>query len=94
MSGTHILPCRVCKSGPAADFQNRKYGKDRRVHNSNGKGASCTVCGNRVLNNDLSFAKPKKGGGGGGGAKRLIAIPPPEGWPGGADYGKNGWKQL
>lgn len=97
MSGTHILPCPTCKTAllsPAAAFQDRRYGKGRRVFNANGKGASCTVCSRNILNNDLSFPKPKKGGGASGGAKSFIAVPPPEGWPGGADYGKNGWKQL
>lgn len=34
-------------TGPAADFQDRTYGKNMRIHNDKlaGKGTKCTVCG-------------------------------------------------
>lgn len=46
-----ISHCGVCKSGPAADYQNEKYGQGNRVFNLCAKGdksgqeARCTVCG-------------------------------------------------
>ena len=43
---TTIKQCS-CKEGPAAEFQDRQYGKGMRVHNIMEKGgARCTVCGN------------------------------------------------
>ncbi len=44
---TTIKMCN-CKEGPAADYQDKVYGKNMRVHNLKdaGKGAVCTVCGN------------------------------------------------
>lgn len=48
---TTIKQCS-CKEGPAAEFQDKIYGKGNRVHNIGGsaKGREiyiCTVCGNK-----------------------------------------------
>jgi len=42
---TVVKQCN-CK-GPAAEFQDRVYGKGMRLHNEryDGKGSKCTVCG-------------------------------------------------
>lgn len=46
-----IAHCGTCKSGPAAEYQDEKYGKGNRVFNLCAKGeksgqeARCTVCG-------------------------------------------------
>lgn len=46
-----IAHCGICKSGPAADYQNEKYGQGNRVFNlcakaeKSGQEARCTVCG-------------------------------------------------
>jgi hypothetical protein len=38
--GSEVRPC-TCKS----DFQDRMYGKGKRLHTVIGKGFRCTVCG-------------------------------------------------
>ena len=39
-SPTKVMEC-VCESA----FQDKRYGKDQRVHNPYAKGYRCTVCG-------------------------------------------------
>ena len=38
--GTRVLKCHC-----ASDFQDKKYGKGKRLHNATVKGYRCTVCG-------------------------------------------------
>lgn len=46
-----IAHCGICKSGPAADYQDKTYGQGNRVFNlcakaeKSGQEARCTVCG-------------------------------------------------
>lgn len=50
MNGTAIVKCK-CKDGPAAQFQDHRYGDGMRVANATEKGddktvdVRCTVCG-------------------------------------------------
>ena len=96
MSGTTILNCGCGAVSPTAaqSFQDRRYGKGRRVCNINEKEqAHCTCCGqsHRIGRDDAKGKKKSNGGGAGGGAKQFVAIPPAEGWPGGVPD-RNGWR--
>ena len=42
-SSCKILPC-TCNLGQGAEFQDRKYGIGKRVHNPTNKGYKCTIC--------------------------------------------------
>lgn len=44
---TAVKQC-TCKEGPAAEYQDKVYGKNMRLHNemTKIKGLKCTVCGN------------------------------------------------
>lgn len=44
---TAVKQCN-CKGGPAADYQDKVYGKGNRLHNemTKNKAFKCTVCGN------------------------------------------------
>lgn len=48
MSGNKIMFC-ACNSGSAAEYQNKIYGNNNRVHTIGGEGASatftCSCCG-------------------------------------------------
>lgn len=80
---TTIVMCR-CES----QFQDRRYGKQRRVANHTAKEeARCTVCSATHRVADAPRIKKKTGTGGGG---SYLAIPPEGGWPGGPPE-KNGW---
>jgi hypothetical protein len=86
---TCIVKCH-CSGTPAADFQDRRYGKSKRVANYNAKGeASCTSCGATHREVPKIHVPKKKSGTGGG--RFYVAVPPPEGWPGGNPE-KNGWR--
>jgi len=45
MAGTTVKTCNC--TGPAAEFQDKLYGKNMRLVNlkEDGKGGKCTVCG-------------------------------------------------
>lgn len=94
MSGTTIVKCR-CERTPACEFQDRRYGKGRRVANINAKGEGhCTCCGTiHRLPESKGERKKSANSGGKGGAKWFIAIPPPGGWPGGLPE-NNGYRKI
>ena len=48
MAGTAVKQCN-CTVGPAAEYQNKVYGKNQRLHNvsEDGKKFKCTVCGTK-----------------------------------------------
>ncbi len=47
MSGVDVKKCN-CSGTPAAEFQDKQYGKGMRVMNMDAKkGYSCTVCGTK-----------------------------------------------
>lgn len=90
---TAIVKCN-CHSTPACDFQDRRYGKGRRVANINGKGdGSCTCCGAMHRGLEKEARKKTSSSGGRGGAKWFIAVPPPEGWKGGLPE-HNGYRKI
>lgn len=81
--------------GSASVYQDRVYGKGRRVHNLNGKGdAECTCC-STIQRGIVRDADKKKStnGGGRGGARSFIARPPLGGWTGGHPE-KNGYRKI
>lgn len=43
-SSTKILSCN-CNLGNGAEYQDKVYGKQKRLHNPSNKGYRCTVCG-------------------------------------------------
>lgn len=50
-AGPAVIYCSPCRPGPAADFQDRRYGRGRRLHNRTRQSAAaaqrrwrCTVC--------------------------------------------------
>ncbi len=48
-TATKIILCN-CDRGDAAIYQDRVYGKNKRLHNPNKDGFRCTVCGNQKKN--------------------------------------------
>lgn len=44
MANVKIIKC-TCKN----EFQDKRYGEQRRVHNENAKGWICTICKNEKL---------------------------------------------
>jgi hypothetical protein len=60
--GTTILSCEC--TGPAAEFQDKRYGKRKRVFNYSMKGeASCTVCSRKQRVDDGPRAAKQKAAG-------------------------------
>lgn len=83
--GCDIVSC-VCKHA----FQDRRYGKGKRVANYTAKGEGrCTVCSSIIRNMPNPIYVKKKSGTGGG--RFYVAKAPTEGWSGGAPE-RNGWR--
>jgi hypothetical protein len=84
-----IVKCR-CTDTPATDFQDKRYGKNKRVANYNAKGeASCSCCA--TIHRDVPQIERKKKKTGTGGGRSYTAVPPVGGWPGGLPE-HNGWR--
>jgi hypothetical protein len=76
------------------DFQDKRYGKQRRLANYTAKGEGrCTVCGSVHMDVPKITIQKKKASGGKGGAKTMTVSPPPGGWPGGAPE-QNGYRRI
>jgi len=48
-SGSAVMRCGVgaCRAGPAAEYQDARYGPGNRVHNRTKSKWTCSVCGNQ-----------------------------------------------
>ena len=46
--GSKIISCKGIRSKCISTFQDKKYGRDRRVHNGTTSGWRCTVCKNET----------------------------------------------